>query len=255
MVGKFRKLARSMGFDIARFPGAAAHWPRLAEMLGRHRVTVVFDIGANIGQYASSLRNNGYRGRIVSFEPLSAAHAELSANADLDPGWQVAPRSAVGAAVGKATLNISPESDMSSLLPLTDDAAEKFASVRPTASETAPLTTLAAELPRYAAADDVIFVKSDTQGYEMEVLDGLADTADRIVGLQLELSLVPIYQGQPDYLTVLERVRELDFTPHLVVPGYFSRHHGQMIEFDVVCFRGGDEYSAETTPPRLPVLP
>ncbi len=241
MVGNIRKFARSLGFDIARFPGAAAHWPQLAGLLERHRVTLVLDIGANIGQYAASLRNNGYRGRIVSFEPLSAAHAELSANADLDPDWLVAPRAAVGAAAGEATLNISPETDMSSLLPLTEDAADKLAGVRPTASETVPVTTLATELPRYAAADDVIFVKSDTQGYEAEVLDGLADGADRVAGLQLELSLVPIYQGQPDYLALLERVRGLGFTPHLVIPGYFSRHHGQMIEFDVVCFREGGE--------------
>ena len=237
MVGKFRELARSMGFDITRFPGAADHWLRLVEMFERQRVTLVLDVGANIGQYAASLRNNGYQGRIVSFEPASAAHAELSANADLDPSWETAPRTAVGAAAGEATLNISPASDMSSLLPLTADAAEKFASVRPTASETAPVTTLAAELPRYAADEDVIFVKSDTQGYEMEVLDGLADAADRITGLQLELSLVPIYQGQPDYLTVLNRLGDLGFTPHLVIPGSFSRQHGQMIEFDVVCFR------------------
>ncbi len=226
-----------MGFDIARYPGAAGHWPRLTGMLARHQITLVFDVGANIGQYADALRNNGYEGRIVSFEPLSAAHAELMANADLDPEWQIAPRAAVGATVGETTLNISPESDMSSLLPLTADAAEKFASVRPTASEAVPITTLAVEIPRYANAHDAIFVKSDTQGYEALVLDGLAGAVDRVAGLQLELSLVPIYQGQPDYLTVLNRVGELGFTPHLVIPGYFSRQHGQMIEFDVVCFR------------------
>ena len=59
MVGKFRELARSMGFDITRFPGAAGHWPRLAEMLDRHKVTLVFDVGAHIGQYAAALRNSG----------------------------------------------------------------------------------------------------------------------------------------------------------------------------------------------------
>ncbi len=229
-----------MGFDIARFPGAATHWPRLAEMLDRHEVTLVLDVGANIGQYAAALRNNGYNGRIVSFEPLSSAHADLTANADLDPAWQVAPRCAVGAAPGETEINISPESDMSSLLPLTADAAEKFASVRPVARETVPVTTLAAEIPRYAASNDAIFVKADTQGYEAEVLSGLAGAADRVVGLQLELSLAPIYQGQPDYLSVLNKVGELGFTPHLVIPGYFSRHHRQMIEFDVVCFRAGE---------------
>ena len=237
MVGRLRKLARSMGFDIARFPGAAEHWPRLTAMLEQHGITLVLDVGANIGQYAVSLRNNGYSGRIVSFEPLSSAHAELTVNADLDPDWMVAPRCAVGAAPGETRINISPESDMSSLLALTEDAAEKFASVRSSASEAVTTTTLASELPRYAGAGDAVFVKSDTQGYEAEVLTGLAGAADRVAGLQLELSLVPIYQGQPDYLSVLNSVSELGFVPHLVIPGYFSRHHRQMIEFDVVCFR------------------
>jgi FkbM family methyltransferase len=241
MVGKIRKLARSLGFDIARFPGAAAQWPRLTEMLARHNVTLVLDVGANIGQYATALRNNGYTGNIVSFEPLSSAHASLTANAGLDPAWQVAPRCAVGAVEGETEINISPESDMSSLLPLTADAAEKFVSVRPTGRETVPVTTLALEIPRYAGPREAIFVKSDTQGYEAEVLAGLAGAADRVIGLQLELSLVPIYQGQPDYLSVLNQVNELGFTPHLIIPGYFSRQHGQMIEFDVVCFRAGDD--------------
>ena len=226
-----------MGFDIARYPGAAAQWPRLAAMLERHHVTLVFDIGANIGQYADALRNNGYNERIVSFEPQSGAHAELTANADLDPAWHVAPRCAVGATEGETEINISPESDMSSLLPLTADAVEKFASVRPTGSETVPVTILATEIPRYTSTGDTLFIKSDTQGYEAEVLAGLAGAAERVTGLQLELSLVPIYQGQPDYLSVLNQVSDLGFVPHLAIPGYFSRHHGQMIEFDVVCFR------------------
>ena len=85
MVGKIRTLARSMGFDIARFPGAASHWPHIAGMLESHKVSLVFDVGANIGHYADALRNNGYRGNIVSFEPSSAAHADLTVNADLDP--------------------------------------------------------------------------------------------------------------------------------------------------------------------------
>lgn len=237
MVGKIRKLARSMGIDITRYPGAAAHWPQLTEMLARHGITLVFDVGANVGQYAISLRNNNYTGRIVSFEPLSAAHAVLSAAAAEDPNWQIAPRAAVGATAGETRVNISPESDMSSLLPLTDDAAQKLASVRSTESEAVSVTTLATEIPQYADVNDAIFIKSDTQGYESEMLKGLAGAADRVTGLQLELSLVPLYQGQPDYLTVLNHISELGFTPHLVVPGYFSRHHGQMIEFDVICFR------------------
>ena len=79
MVGRLRKLTRSMGFDIARYPGAAAQWPRLTELLDRHSVTLVLDVGANIGQYAVGLRNNGYDKRIVSFDAVEAGRAAYKA--------------------------------------------------------------------------------------------------------------------------------------------------------------------------------
>lgn len=218
-------------------PGDAPHWPRLAELLARHRVDLVFDVGANTGQYILALRRHGYAGRVVSYEPGAAAHAALDATAAGDPLWQVAPRLAVGAASGEAVLNVSGESDMSSLRPLTDDAARRLASVRPVATETVPVTTLAAEIARHARNGETIFVKSDTQGFEAEVLDGLGSTASRIHGIQLEMSLVPIYSGQLDHLALLARLASLGFTPHLVIPGYWSRHHGRMIEYDAVCFR------------------
>lgn len=227
---------------MAKVPGSAPHWARIVELLDAHGVTLVLDVGGNTGQYATAIRRNGYAGRIVSFEPLAAAHEALRAAAADDDKWQIAPRAAVGAAVGAAAgtveINVSPESDMSSLLPMTETARHHLASAAPTATETVPLTTLAAALPDHAGPDDIVFVKSDTQGYEAAVLDGLGDAIAGIAGLQLELSLVPVYQGQPDHLAMLNRLAGLDFTPHLIVPGYWSRHYGRMLEYDVVCFRG-----------------
>lgn len=223
--------------NAAPRPGESPHWPRLAELLARHRIGLVFDVGANTGQYVLAMRRHGYAGRVVSYEPGATAHATLSATAATDPFWVIAPRLAVGATSGEAVLNVSGESDMSSLKPLTEDAARRFASARPVTTESVPVTTLAAEIARHARDDEAIFVKSDTQGFEAEVLDGLAGAASRVQGIQIELSLVPIYAGQPDHLALLARLAALGFTPHLVIPGYWSHHHGRMIEYDAVCFR------------------
>ena len=237
MVGRLRRLTRRFGFDVARFPGAAAFWPRVVALLQAQSVTLVVDVGANTGQYAMALLTNGYGGRIVSYEPGADAHAALTRAAAGHAGWDVAPRGAVGGGAGEVTLNVSGESDMSSLLPMTAVAAERFSGAATTGRERVPMVTLADELPELTRRGDRVFVKSDTQGYEAQVLAGLGAAIDGVAGLQLELSLVPVYEGQPLYLEMLERLAALGFTPHLIIPGYYSRHYGRMLEFDVVAFR------------------
>ena len=235
--GAIRRLVRRLGFDIGVYPAKTSPWPKLVALLQRHRVTLVLDIGANTGQYALRLREHGYSGRIVSYEPQSAAHAELTLRAAGDPLWEIAPRAAVGAEAGEITINLSAESDMSSALPMTEEAVRHFTSARTVATERAPVVTLADEIARRAGPIDRVFVKSDTQGFEAQVLGGLGQAIERVVGLQLELSLHPIYQGQPRYLEMLQRLEAAGFAPLLLIPGYWSRHHERMLEFDVVAFR------------------
>jgi FkbM family methyltransferase len=215
------------------------HWRRLAAMLQRHGITLAVDIGANIGQYGAALRASGYTGRMVSVEPLSTAHAELARAAGRDGNWIVAPRAAVGAAPGRLTINVSVSSDMSSALPFTPEAARAFDGDRTVAQESVPVTTVDALLAAHAAPDDRVFLKSDTQGYDLEVLRGAAGSLDRIVGLQIEASLCPIYEGQPDWRAIVDLLAPRGFAIHLVVPGYFSKRYGRLMEMDLVFFRDG----------------
>lgn len=236
-IGPFRRLIRRLGFDFSRYPPKTSPWPKLVALLQRHGVTVVLDVGANTGQYARQLREYGYEGKIVSYEPQSAAHAELTRAAAGDRRWEIAPRAAVGASAGEITINISAESDMSSALPMTEETRGLFTSTRTIGTERAAVVTLADEIARRSGPSDRIFVKSDTQGFEAQVLDGIGGAIENVVGLQLELSLHPIYEGQPRYLQLLEWIEAAGFRPMLLVPGYWSRHHARMLEFDVIAFR------------------
>lgn len=213
------------------------HWRQLTGMLQRHRITLVLDIGANIGQYAAALRASGYAGRIVSVEPLGAANAELARAAARDGNWIAAPRAAVGAAPGRLTINVSASSDMSSALPFTAEAAKVFDGDRTVAQESVPMTTVDALLADHATPADRIFLKSDTQGYDLEVLRGAAASLDRIAGLQVEAALHPTYAGQPDWRAIVDLLTPQGFAIHLVVPGYFSKRHGRLMEMDLVFFR------------------
>lgn len=213
------------------------HWRHLVALLDRHRVDVVLDIGANIGQYACHLRHAGWSGRIVSFEPQSRVHAQLSAAAADDPDWRIAAPMALGARAGEAVINLSNESDMSSLLEMRADFLATSPTSRRVGRETIRVETLDAVFDDHVGAGARAFVKIDTQGYEAAVLDGAATVLPRLAGLQLELSLVPLYEGEVTYRALMARLAASGFALHLVIPGYFSRHRVRMLQFDGIFFR------------------
>ena len=83
-----------------------------------HKIELLFDVGANIGQYAMGTRMEGYKGGIVSFEPLPDAYEELLENSQNDSLWIIHRRCAVGSNLGETDINISQNSYSSSLLPI-----------------------------------------------------------------------------------------------------------------------------------------
>ena len=71
----------------------------------------------------------------------------------------------------------------------------------------------------------------------MEVIRGAAGALDRIAAIQLEMSLVPMYEGESVYLVLLNELDRLGFDLHLVLPGYFSRALGRQLQFDGLFIR------------------
>jgi FkbM family methyltransferase len=210
---------------------------QVAAVLAYVEVDLVLDVGANRGQYARSLRAAGYAGRIVSFEPIGALQAELERAAAMDPAWMVAPPMALGAERGEAWLDVSAESDMSSLLPQTD----LLARVSPTSAvigrEPVRVEPLDRVAPPLLEGAERPFLKLDVQGFESQVLDGARDVLERLVGLQLELPLAPCYRGEADWRRQLDRLEAAGFTLWLVLPGYFERKLARQLQFDAVLMR------------------
>lgn len=208
-----------------------------AFLLDHHGIDLVLDVGANAGQYATALRAAGYVGRIVSFEPLEAAHGALRLAAAADPLWTAAPRMAIGDSDGEVDINVSASSDMSSAFAFTEETERHFESDRFVRRERVPLRRLDGLWDELVPAGARVFLKSDAQGYDLKVIQGASGHINRITGIQTEASLHPIYQGQPDWNTILAFLRPLGFAVMQVIPGYFSRHHGRMLELDLVLFR------------------
>jgi FkbM family methyltransferase len=226
------QLARR-GFVVRRHLGA-----RRRVLLARHGVDVVFDVGAAKGQYGRELRQFGYDGAIVSFEPMAAPYEELAAAAAGDPRWS-ARHCALGRDSGTATINVASKRDSSSLLPMNDTHRAAAPQVDYVGTEEViveRLDDVAAEaLPSGATG----FLKLDTQGFERDVLAGAEQTLPRCAGLQLELSFVALYDGAPLAPELLTFAYDHGFRMVGVDPG-FASPSGEVLQAEGLLFREGD---------------
>lgn len=227
-------LANRDGIDASWF----SHELQLRSMLQRCDVNLVLDVGANRGQFAGALRKS-HKGRIVSFEPISGVFADLKRVAAADPHWQVY-NLALGSRDAQETLHISENSVFSSFLNTNEYCAHRFGypatGVREQVVSVRRLDTLLPELvPDLDTAK--IFLKMDTQGYDLEVFKGLGAVGERVVALQTEVSLIPIYEGMPSWT---ESIRFFERSGFGVV-GLFpvSRESLRVIEYDCMMVRTG----------------
>jgi FkbM family methyltransferase len=232
-----QRLARRLGYDLTPRRKSRPTQAQLVAVLEHFGITCVLDVGANRGQYGTMLREWGYRGRLVSFEPLAAAHAALTRRAAADTAWQVAPRMALGARDGEVEIAVSAESDMSSILPQSALLRQVSPSSAVVGRETVPLRRLDAVAEGYLGTDDRVFLKIDTQGYEAEVRAGAGALLARLVGIQLEMSLIPLYQGEQDFRASFDALAAAGFEPYLLLPGYFERKLARQLQVDGVFMR------------------
>jgi FkbM family methyltransferase len=232
---KVRRAFHRLGYDLRYFSDSEEGV--LRNLLDRLQPVAVLDVGANIGQYARMLRGIGYGGVIISFEPLSSAHEKLTREAAGDSKWIVAPRAALGSAKGSIQINVSGNSVSSSVLPMQQAHLSAAPQSRYVATETVALERLDGLLPAVFAGAGPTFLKMDTQGYEEEVLKGAAGILSRVVAIQTEISLVPLYQGAPTLIHVVSAMGDLGYHLFQLVPGFRDGVTGQLLQLDGIFVR------------------
>jgi FkbM family methyltransferase len=239
-----RKALRRVGWELTRFRPEACEWAQLKCMLSAHGVNTVLDVGANTGQFAKNLRDAGFMGRIVSFEPTSEAHSQLCRAARNDPSWTVAERVAIGDFDGQTQIHIANNSVSSSLLSMLASHQSAAPESGFVATEVVPIARLDSIAPRFLPDHNSIFIKIDVQGFEKKVLDGAPKLLERAVGLQLELSLTPLYEGETLFHPMVEYLRAIDFDLWALIPGFVDKSNGRLLQVDGVFFqRRGDDQS------------
>ena len=227
-----RRLVRRTGYAVVwrnpRGYSLPTHVTALFRELG---VNCVLDVGAHFGEYGRMLRNYGYRGRIVSFEPVAASFERLSGARGDDSEWR-AYNAALGSSDGEAELNVSSDTALSSFLePADDPLTEALAVEERQPVRVRALDSLFEEC--VAGLDEPrVFLKLDTQGWDREVLRGAAQSLPRILGLQSEVSVLPLYKGMTPYLDAIGDLQELGYDLTGVYPVAYSGF--RVVELDVV---------------------
>jgi len=196
----------------------------LAQLFAMLAIDCVLDVGANIGQYREFLRLQlDYRDDIVSFEPVGEMYDVIARAAATDPRWSV-HRLALGEADQPATINVFAERTLTSLLPRNEEGLRSMGYdkyVRETEldrTEEVEVRRLDGLIDAIAPAERRIFLKSDTQGYDMQVMRGAAACIDRILAIQIELPVREIYQGAGNYLDALAELTDMGFDPTAFFP-------------------------------------
>lgn len=227
------RMARRLGYDIHRTSGCPE--AQLAKALRINDVSLVLDVGANTGQFARALLRAGYRGRILSFEPQARAHTSLMESSRHYRGWTVGPRVAIGNHRGRVTLNLSKNSVSSSILPVRETCVQAAPASRYIGSEEVEIFPLDDVAP--LRSDDRIFLKIDVQGYTSRVLDGAPRILHQVRGLQVELSLLPLYDGEALFADVLSRLSGTGLELWQIFPGLRDFNTARLLECDAVFFR------------------
>jgi FkbM family methyltransferase len=205
----------------------------LFDFIENRQIDLVIDVGANVGQFGQSLRDHGYGGKIVSFEPTRSAFQELDARAVADGNWE-ARHCGLGAASGTATLHASRLSVFNSMLELSSVAELHDNRMAVDHTEQVPIYTLdevAESILRDGSRS--LLLKIDTQGYERQVLEGGRQTLARAAGVLMELPVIHTYKGDWRLHEALEYMYEAGFIPaQMQAVGYHGKDNVSAVDFD-----------------------
>jgi FkbM family methyltransferase len=203
------------------------------------QVDCVFDVGANIGQYAEMLRSRvGYEGTIISYEPIPQIAEQLRNRAKDDPHWHVMEL-ALDQTAGRKTFNVMASDQFSSLLPPSQSETASLAHHNAVVENVSVETrTLAQEFMAQSARLNfqTPFLKMDSQGNDIAIAKGGEDVLGRFAGIQTELAIRRLYEGAPDFMTAISYLRTAGFEVSAFVPNN-EGHFPQLIEIDAILIR------------------
>jgi len=247
-------LSEKLRFEESDAPGIEGSLMEMAleahlrRLIANEKPGLAVDVGANRGQFAAKMRSCGYEGDMISIEPDPASF-ELLQKAHPSRSNQINFQGAVGSSEGNCSLQISKSSVFNSVRRTSDLGNELFENymegVTMIEVPMKPLGTWIREAGRSFSGP--IMLKSDTQGYDLEVLRGAQDVLSNVSVIVVEYALEHIYDGAPSGSDITEWLNKVGFRLSGLYP--VSRIPGSefLLEMDAI-YVADREASAEGVP-------
>jgi FkbM family methyltransferase len=232
----FKKIIRSaaarLGYQITRRPADA--FSDMRRFVPADVAPVILDIGANVGQSVKRFKAVFPSSAIHSFEPSRESFALLQQKVANEENVFVWP-CAVGSSVGRQLFQENTESDMSSFLELSKAG---WGEVKK--QENVEVTTVDQFLADHSIAK-IDILKSDTQGYELEVFKGAegAMRQSQIGLIYFEFIFAEMYRRLPPFDEVYRYLVDRDF---LLVAIYDFHRQDELASWADVLFVNREYY-------------
>ena len=220
-----------MGYDILRYSPENFYELKRIKVIKNLEIDLVLDVGASEGFYGEELREDGYSGQIISFEPLLESFKMLANRSSKDPLW-LAINSAVGDKERNEVMSVSGHITSSSLLEMTEehiDAMPPSATVNKQEIKVITLNSLSGNL---ISENSRIYLKVDVQGFEMFVIKGADLILDRVKVIEMELTFKSLYNGGVLFNDMIKHLESLGFFLVSLKHVFSNPHSDQLLQMD-----------------------
>lgn len=224
------RMLRKGGYQFNKYPNSDL--ARRIKIMNYCNINILFDIGANNGQYAKKLREIGYKGKIVSFEPLKSAFELLRKSSSNDNNW-IINNYALGNEDTHSIINIAGNSQSSSILKMLPKHLKSAPESKYVSEEKIEIKKLDSVFSSFCNENENnIMLKIDTQGYEKNVIDGAEKFLSHVMIIQLEMSIVPLYESEMLYIDMIDYLNHKGFQLFSLENGFSDLVSGQLLQVD-----------------------
>ena len=184
----------------------------ILELLQIDRLPEVVDIGANPidGDPPYKPLLNAGLCRVTGFEPQDSALASLMGRKG--PNETYLPYAIYDGQ--EAVLHVCSASGMTSLLEPDPEHLALFSVLEPYGKVISKLPIATRRLDDVSEIGELDFLKMDIQGGELTVIKNGLNKLARAVAIQVEVSFITLYKGQPSFGDIDLQMRSMGFVPH-----------------------------------------